>query len=72
MTIIPGLPRKRSRWVDWYGNIEATPPFQDPEGRWHRYGRVITGKQRDDLQAAMALLRGAKLAVPLQFDNFRD
>ena len=32
----------------------------------------ITGKQRDDLQAAMALLRGAKFDVPLQFSNFRD
>jgi uncharacterized protein YajQ (UPF0234 family) len=32
----------------------------------------ITGKQRDDLQQAMALLRGAKLEVALQFDNFRD
>lgn len=32
----------------------------------------ITGKQRDDLQAAMALLRGAKVEVPLQFNNFRD
>lgn len=32
----------------------------------------ISGKQRDDLQAAMALLRGAKLEVALQFNNFRD
>jgi len=32
----------------------------------------ITGKQRDDLQAAIALLRAAKLDVPLQFTNFRD
>lgn len=32
----------------------------------------ITGKKRDDLQEAMALLRGAKLEVALQFDNFRD
>ncbi len=33
----------------------------------------ITGKKRDDLQQAMALLRGATdLEVPLQFDNFRD
>jgi uncharacterized protein YajQ (UPF0234 family) len=32
----------------------------------------ITGKQSDVLQAAMALLRGAKLEVPLQFNNFRD
>ena len=32
----------------------------------------ISGKQRDDLQAAIALLRGGKLDVPLQFTNFRD
>ncbi len=32
----------------------------------------VTGKQRDDLQSAMALLRAAKLEVPLQFNNFRD
>jgi cyclic-di-GMP-binding protein len=32
----------------------------------------ISGKQRDDLQAAMALVRAAKLGVPLQFNNFRD
>ena len=32
----------------------------------------VTGKQRDELQAAIKLLRGAKLERPLQFDNFRD
>lgn len=32
----------------------------------------ITGKQRDDLQAAIQLLRGSKLELPLQFNNFRD
>jgi len=32
----------------------------------------VTGKQRDDLQAAIALLRKAELDVPLQFDNFRE
>ncbi|MHB8816382.1 MAG: YajQ family cyclic di-GMP-binding protein [Steroidobacteraceae bacterium] len=32
----------------------------------------ITGKQRDDLQAAMKLLRGSKVDLPLQFNNFRD
>jgi uncharacterized protein YajQ (UPF0234 family) len=32
----------------------------------------ITGKQRDDLQAAMTLLRGAKIEAALQFNNFRD
>jgi uncharacterized protein YajQ (UPF0234 family) len=32
----------------------------------------VTGKQRDDLQAAMALLRKAEFDRPLQFKNFRD
>jgi uncharacterized protein YajQ (UPF0234 family) len=32
----------------------------------------VTGKSRDDLQAAMALLRKAELDRPLQFNNFRD
>jgi uncharacterized protein YajQ (UPF0234 family) len=32
----------------------------------------ITGKQRDDLQDAIALMRKAKVEVPLQFNNFRD
>jgi hypothetical protein len=32
----------------------------------------VTGKQRDDLQAAMALLRKGDFDRPLQFENFRD
>ena len=32
----------------------------------------VTGKKRDDLQAAMALLRSAKVEMPLQYVNFRD
>ena len=32
----------------------------------------VTAKQRDDLQAAMALMRKAELDRPLQFKNFRD
>ncbi len=32
----------------------------------------VTGKQRDDLQDAIKLLRGAKVDLPLQFNNFRD
>ena len=33
---------------------------------------IGVGKQRDDLQSAMALLRKAKVDMPLQFNNFRD
>ena len=32
----------------------------------------VSGKKRDDLQDAIALLRETDLGVPLQFDNFRD
>jgi uncharacterized protein YajQ (UPF0234 family) len=32
----------------------------------------ITGKKRDDLQEAIAMLRGLKIEQPLQFVNFRD
>lgn len=32
----------------------------------------ITGKKRDDLQEAIALLKQAEVKVPLQFINFRD
>jgi cyclic-di-GMP-binding protein len=32
----------------------------------------VTGKKRDDLQTAMAMLRTASSELPLQFENFRD
>ena len=32
----------------------------------------VTGAKRDDLQAAMALIRKDITDVPLSFDNFRD
>lgn len=32
----------------------------------------VSGKKRDSLQEAIAMLRGANLGLPLQFQNFRD
>ena len=32
----------------------------------------VTGKSRDDLQGAIALLKKAEVDRPLQFKNFRD
>lgn len=32
----------------------------------------VTGKKRDDLQEAIALLRKSKFDLPLQYNNFRD
>jgi len=32
----------------------------------------VEGKKRDDLQQVMALLKEAKIGIPLQYNNFRD
>ena len=32
----------------------------------------VTGKNRDDLQDVIKMLREEKLEMPLQFENFRD
>ena len=32
----------------------------------------VTGKKRDDLQSAMALIKESKIGQPLQYVNFRD
>ena len=32
----------------------------------------VSGKKRDDLQLAMAVLRKSELEIPVQFENFRD
>ena len=32
----------------------------------------VTGKKRDDLQAAIALIKGLGIDQPLQYVNFRD
>lgn len=45
--------------------LKVQPSIQGEEVR-------VTGKQRDDLQAAMQLLNGSKLPVPLQYVNFKD
>ncbi len=32
----------------------------------------VTGKKKDDLQEAIAMMRGLDFEMPLQFDNFRE
>jgi uncharacterized protein YajQ (UPF0234 family) len=45
--------------------IKVQAAIQDKQVR-------VTGKSRDDLQAIIALIRGSKLDMPLQYTNFRD
>jgi uncharacterized protein YajQ (UPF0234 family) len=47
------------------GNLKVQGAIQGEQVR-------VTGKKRDDLQAAIAMLREAKLTLPIQFENFRD
>jgi protein-arginine deiminase len=47
VAVAAGVPRKNSRWIDWYGNLEVTPPHTDGTGRRFPYGRILTGRQRD-------------------------
>jgi uncharacterized protein YajQ (UPF0234 family) len=44
--------------------IKVTPSIQGDQLR-------VTGRSKDDLQSAMALLRGRDFGVALQFTNFR-
>ena len=45
--------------------LKVTTQIQGEEVR-------VTGKSRDDLQAAIAAVRGHEFSVALQFQNFRD
>lgn len=58
------LGRKITRLIKESG-LKVQAAIQGPKIR-------VTGKKRDDLQAAIALIRGAKLDMPLQYENFRD
>ncbi len=38
-------PRAGTRWIDWYGNLEVSPPVQERNGREFPFGRILTGVQ---------------------------
>jgi protein-arginine deiminase len=40
-------PREDTRWIDWYGNLEVSPPVTDRSGREFPFGRVLSGVQKD-------------------------
>jgi len=44
--------------------LKVSPSIQEDQLR-------VTGRSKDDLQAAMALLRGGDFGLPIQFSNFR-
>jgi len=40
-----GEPRPADDWIDWYGNLEVSPPVTTQEGRRMPFGRALTGRQ---------------------------
>ena len=37
--------RPHTRWIDWYGNLEVSPPCKSKSGKNFPLGRVLYGKQ---------------------------
>lgn len=40
-------PRPGTRWIDWYGNLEVSPPVRSRDGREFPLGRILTGRQKE-------------------------
>lgn len=40
-------PREGTRWIDWYGNLEVSPPVKAQNGREFPLGRILVGVQND-------------------------
>ena len=45
ISIGESLPKRK--WIDWFGNLEVTPPHQSRQGKSYPFGRILTGKQED-------------------------
>jgi len=59
-------PREGTKWIDWYGNLEVSPPVTARNGQEFHFGRIITGVQ-DKLGMhpdILAFLEAQKLQVP--------
>jgi cyclic-di-GMP-binding protein len=69
-TITVGISSRQSTGDQPDDQGEGTEGCQLPDPG--RLRCASPAKKRDDLQAVMALLKGADLEVPVQFNNFRD
>lgn len=68
VTLQQGIPGEKAKELNKLikdSKLKVQSAFQDEQVR-------VTGKSRDDLQDAMALVKKADLGLDLQFTNFRD
>jgi protein-arginine deiminase len=47
VAVVQSVPRKATRWIDWFGNLEVSPAHTDRAGRRFPFGRIIAGQQRE-------------------------
>jgi hypothetical protein len=45
LVLRPAEPSKGSGWVDWYGNVVASPPLRAANGMLYPYGRIVIGSK---------------------------
>lgn len=66
--IIAGIPQEKAKEIVKIvkeSQLKVQPSIQGDQVR-------VTGKKKDDLQQAIALLKGSNFSLPLQFTNYRD
>jgi uncharacterized protein YajQ (UPF0234 family) len=69
ITIRAGIDADRAKRINAFlKNLKLKGVSSSTQGDQIR----VSGKKRDDLQAAIAALRGEDFDLPLQFTNFRD
>ena len=68
VTLRPGIDAELGKTIQRLikdSKLKVQAAIQDKQVR-------VSGKSKDELQQAIALVRNAKLELPLQFTNFRD
>ena len=59
-------PREGTRWIDWFGNLEVSPPVRSADGQDFAHGRILVGSQHElDMHPdVMAFLNAQALQTP--------
>ncbi len=42
-----GVPRAETQWIDWYGNLQVSPPVTTQDGTRFPFGRILVGQQHE-------------------------
>lgn len=69
IVINAAIPRSETKWIDWYGNLQVSPPVQTKNGHNFPLGRILVGVQNNLTMHPEILdfLNAQKLQVPPLF-----